>query len=62
MENQERKCCYIDMLNHICGNVTRFKVLINETSISSSLVVDVSELLHEYKESVLATREVRCSR
>jgi hypothetical protein len=49
MANQERKCYYIDMLNHMCDNVTPFKVLVKTTGIFSSSVLDISELFLEYK-------------
>jgi hypothetical protein len=62
MANQESKCYYIDMLNHICDDGTHFIVLIKKTGISASSVLDVTELFIGYKESVLTTCEVRCSR
>jgi len=49
MANQERKCYYIDMLNHMCDNVTPFKVLIKTTGIVLSSLLEVSELFLEYK-------------
>jgi hypothetical protein len=33
MANHERKCYYIDILDHTCDNVTHFKVLIKKTGI-----------------------------